>query len=105
MVRKVFRAGSGLAVAIPGAMAEALGIGEGDFVHLEHDAAAGAVLLWPRAAHTRLGVSSEYVHVVGAFLRDYGDALAALEQEDAAPWPDHPSGSPPPARPTAPAAG
>jgi hypothetical protein len=85
MVRKLFRTGNSLAVAIPGAAAAALGVAEGDYVHLEYDAAAGALLLWPHAAHARLGISSEYVRVVGEFLRDYGPALAALEAADAAP--------------------
>jgi len=80
MLRKLFRTGNSLAVAIPGAMAGALGVTTGDYVHLEHDATAGAVLLWPHAAYTRLGVSSEYVRIVSEFLRDYGPALAAVEE-------------------------
>jgi antitoxin component of MazEF toxin-antitoxin module len=42
MVRKLFRTGNSLAVAIPGAAAAALGVAEGDYVRVEHDAAAGA---------------------------------------------------------------
>jgi antitoxin component of MazEF toxin-antitoxin module len=90
MVRKLFRTGNSLAVAIPGAAATALGVAEGDYVHVDHDAAAGALLLWPHAAHDRLAISSEYVRLVGDFLHDYGPALAALEAADAAPR----SGSP-----------
>ncbi|HEY7064705.1 MAG TPA: hypothetical protein VII06_24745 [Chloroflexota bacterium] len=80
MVRKLFRTGNSLAVAVPGDLAAALGLGEGDYVRIEQDAAAGALLLWPHVAYERVGVSSEYVRAVGDFLRDYGPALAALEQ-------------------------
>ncbi len=82
MVRKLFRAGNSLAVAIPGAMAAALGLTAGNYVRLEHDATAGAVLLWPYQAHARRGVDSEYMRAVADFLRDYGPALAALEQAE-----------------------
>jgi antitoxin component of MazEF toxin-antitoxin module len=94
MVRKLFRTGNSLAVAIPGAAAAALGMADGDYVHVEHDPAAGALLLWPHAAHERLAISSDYVRLVGEFLRDYGAALAALEQADAAASPP-PAGSMP----------
>jgi antitoxin component of MazEF toxin-antitoxin module len=87
MVRKLFRAGNSVAVAIPGTALSALGLAEGDYVRLEHDAAAGALLLWPHTAHERLGLSSEYVRQIGEFLRDYGAALAALEAADATPSP------------------
>jgi hypothetical protein len=91
MVRKLFRTGNSLAVAIPGAAAVALGMAEGDYVHVEHDAAAGALLLWPHTAHDRLGITSDYVRVVGEFLRDYGPALAALEAPDALISPSDPA--------------
>ena len=80
MVRKLFRSGNSLVVGVPQAAAQAVGLAEGDYVDVEHDAAAGALLIWPRAAHQRLGLSSEYVRMVGAFLREYGEALAALER-------------------------
>ena len=81
MVRKLFRTGNSLAVAVPQVAARALGLAEGDYVDVEHDAAAGALLIWPRAAHQRLALSSDYVRMVGEFIRDCGDALAALEPQ------------------------
>ena len=50
MVRKLFRTGNSLAVGIPRAAADAVGLQVGD-----------------------------YVEMVGDFLRDYGEALAALD--------------------------
>ncbi len=81
MIRKLFWAGNTLAVSVPQATATALGVAEGDYVLVEHDAAAGALLVWPLAARERLGVGSAYVQTVAAFVRDYGDALAALEAD------------------------
>jgi antitoxin component of MazEF toxin-antitoxin module len=81
MLRKLFRAGNSLAVGVPRDMAGALGLGEGDYVEIECDGEAGALLIWPRAAHARTLPRPEYVRAVAAFLQDYGDALAALESE------------------------
>jgi antitoxin component of MazEF toxin-antitoxin module len=81
MIRKLFRTGNSLALSVPQAAADALGVAEGDFVHLEHDAAAGALVVWPLAAHQRLALGSAYVRTVADFLRDYGDALAALDAD------------------------
>jgi antitoxin component of MazEF toxin-antitoxin module len=79
MVRKLFLTGNTLAVAIPRAAAEAVGLQGGDYVEIECDPDAGAILVWPRDARQRLGLTSQYVEMVGEFLRDYGDALAALD--------------------------
>jgi antitoxin component of MazEF toxin-antitoxin module len=81
MLRKLFRAGNSLAVGVPRDMAGALGLGEGDYVEIECDGEAGALLIWPRAARARTLPRPEYVRAVAAFLQDYGDALAALESE------------------------
>ena len=82
MIRKLFRTGNTLAVSVPAAAVDALSVAEGDYVLVEHDAAAGALLVWPLAARERLGLGGDYVRTVAAFLRDYGDALAALETEE-----------------------
>jgi antitoxin component of MazEF toxin-antitoxin module len=82
VIRRLFRTGNTLAMPVPQAAAEALSAAEGDYVLVEHDAAAGAVLVWPLAAQQRLGLGSDYVRTVADFLRDYGDALAALEAEE-----------------------
>ena len=81
MLRRLFRSGNSLAVAIPQVMAEAVGLAVGDDVVVEHDVEAGAILVWPRAAWEQTGLSSDYVRLVGAFVRDYADALKALERE------------------------
>jgi antitoxin component of MazEF toxin-antitoxin module len=80
MIRKLFRTGNTLAVGVPEAMAGVLGLGDGDYVEIEIDTAAGALLIWPRAARERLGLHSDYVQTVAEYLRDYGEALAALER-------------------------
>jgi antitoxin component of MazEF toxin-antitoxin module len=80
MVRKLFRTGNSVAVAVPQVAAEALGLAEGDYVEVEHDAAAGALIIWPRSARERLALGSDYIRTVGEFIRDYGEALAALER-------------------------
>ncbi len=79
MVRKLFHTGNSLAVGIPRAAADAVALQAGDYVEIECDADAGALLLWPRAARQRLGLTSQYVEMVADFLRDYGEALAALD--------------------------
>jgi hypothetical protein len=81
VIRKLFWTGNTLAVSVPQVSAAALGVAEGDYVLVEHDAAAGALLVWPLAARERLGVGSAYVGAVAAFVQDYGEALAALEAE------------------------
>jgi antitoxin component of MazEF toxin-antitoxin module len=80
MVRKLFRTGNTLAVGLPTDMAAVLGLTENDYVEVEIDAVAGALLIWPRRARQRVGLDSEYVRRVGEFVRDYGSALAALEE-------------------------
>ena len=80
MVRKLFRTGNSLAVAVPQRLAEALGVAAGDYVEVEHGAAAGVLLVWPYSRYQRLGLTSEYVQAVGDLVRDYAEALAALEQ-------------------------
>ena len=79
MIRKAFRTGNTLAVSMPQSVAEALGIQDGDYVVVEHDPGAGAMLVWPRATYARGGVDSTYVRAVADFLHDYGPALAALD--------------------------
>ena len=81
MLRKLFRAGNSLAVGVPRQMAGALGLGEGDYVEIECDSEAGALLIWPRAAYARTLPRPDYVRAVAAFLQDYGGVLAALESE------------------------
>ncbi|HWP29168.1 MAG TPA: hypothetical protein VFB73_14160 [Chloroflexota bacterium] len=80
MVRKLFRTGNSLAVAVPGPAAAALDLHDGDYVEIECDPAAGALVIWPRALYQRLGLTPAYVRLVGDFLRDYGEVLAALER-------------------------
>ena len=81
MIRKLFRTGNSLAVGVPRDAASALGLGEGDYVEIECDDAAGALIIWPRAVYARTLPRPEYVRAVAAFLEDYGAALAALESE------------------------
>ena len=81
MLRKLFRAGNSLAVGVPRHMAGALELDEGDYVEIDCDRGAGALLIWPRAAHARALPRPEYVRAVAVFLQDYGPALAALESE------------------------
>ena len=56
--------------------ATALGLSEGDYVEIECDGEAGALLIWPRAAYTRTLPRPEYVRAVAALLQDYGAVLA-----------------------------
>jgi antitoxin component of MazEF toxin-antitoxin module len=81
MIRKLFRAGNSLAVGVPRDGASALGLGEGDYVEVECDSEAGALIIWPRAAYERNLPRPEYVRAVAAFLQEYGAALTALESE------------------------
>jgi antitoxin component of MazEF toxin-antitoxin module len=80
MVRKLFRTGNSLAVAVPGQAAAALGLREGDYVEIECDPDAGALVIWPRVRCQRLGLTPASVRLVGDLLRDYGEVLAALER-------------------------
>lgn len=85
LIRKLFQTGRTLAVGVPAALARAAGLAEGDYVLWEHDAATGALLLWPMARRARLGLRSEYLREIAAFLDAYGPALAALQQASCAP--------------------
>ena len=81
MVRKLFRTGNSLCVGVPRAAAESLGLGDGDYVEVDWDGEAGALLVWPRDAYERRVPQRDYLETVAAFLRDYGPALAALEAD------------------------
>ena len=81
MVRKLFQTGNTLAVGVPREMATAVGLAEDDYVEVECDSAAGAIVIWPRTAYRHRLPRPEYVRAVAAFLSDYGAALAALESE------------------------
>ncbi len=81
MVRKLFRTGRSLCVGVPEAAAATLGLAEGDYVEVDWDPDAGALLIWPRDAYQKRVPQRAYVSAVAEFLRDYGPALAALEAD------------------------
>jgi antitoxin component of MazEF toxin-antitoxin module len=81
MVRKLFRTGRSLCVGVPEAAAAALGLTEGEYVEVDWDSEAGALLIWPRDVFESRVPERAYLAAVAAFLQDYGPALAALEAE------------------------
>jgi antitoxin component of MazEF toxin-antitoxin module len=93
MIRKLYRTGRTLALGVPETLARAAGLAEGDYVVVEHDAATGALLVWPATLRERLGLRSAYLREVAEFLDAYGPALAALQAaadrerlEEGEPW-------------------
>src|SRR5581483_6302059 len=58
-----------------------LGLAEGDYVEVDWDPDAGALLIWPRDAYQKRVPQRAYVSAVAEFLRDHGPALAALEAD------------------------
>lgn len=78
-IRKLFRTGRTLAVSVPEGAAQAVGLAEGDFVQVEADADARALLIWPAEMAERLLPAAEWRAQVAAYLAAYGPALAALD--------------------------
>jgi antitoxin component of MazEF toxin-antitoxin module len=81
MVRKLFRTGRSLCVGLPEAAAATLGLTEGDYVEVDCDSEAGALLIWPRDVYDSRVPERAYLAAVAGFLRDYGPSLAALEAD------------------------
>ena len=79
MIRKLFRTGRTLATSIPDEFARALDLAEGDYLTVEVDTEARALLVWPAAVRATIIPQEEFRQQVAAYLDAYGPALAALE--------------------------
>ena len=79
MIRKLFRTGRTLAASVPEECARALDLAEGDYLTVEVDAGARALLIWPAAIRAAAIPQAEFRRQLAAYLEAYGPALAALE--------------------------
>ncbi len=77
MLRKVFKTGNSIVVALPKEMLEALRLGEGEEVSVELDAERRQILI-ARAPAAAAGVDAEFARQVADFISAYLPALEAL---------------------------
>jgi antitoxin MazE len=77
MLRKVFKTGNSIVVALPKEMLEALRLGEGEEVSVELDADRRQILI-ARAPAAVDGVDAEFARQVADFISAYRPALEAL---------------------------
>ena len=84
MLRKLFVTGRTLAIGVPEEAARQVGFAAGDYVDVEIDREAAALVIWPASHPVRQGVRDGYRAQVAAYLADYGPALAALQALDTA---------------------
>ena len=77
MVRKVFKTGNSLVVALPREALKSLGLAEGAEVSVELDRESGKIVIAPvDISHT--GVDEEFARQVAEFIDQYRPALEAL---------------------------
>jgi putative addiction module antidote len=77
MVRKIFKAGNSVVLALPKEMLQALGLEEGAEVSVELDAGQGRIVIAPASALAD-GVDSAFAAQVASFIERYRPALEAL---------------------------
>lgn len=77
MVRKIFRTGNSLVIALPRDMLAALQLGEGAEVSVELDATGGHIVIAPSLL-TATGIDKEFADQVTDFIDAYRPALEAL---------------------------
>lgn len=79
MLRKVFRTGNSIVVALPKEMLESLRIGEGEEVSVELDAERQQILIAPAPAPpASADIDAEFARQVADFISAYRPALEAL---------------------------
>ena len=78
MLRKVFKTGNSIVVALPKEMLEALRLGEGEEVSVELDAERRQILIARAPAPAAAGVDAEFARQVADFISAYRPALEAL---------------------------
>ena len=77
MMRKLFKTGNSLVVALPRKALEALGLREGAEVLVEVDLHQGRIVI-ASAAQAPVGVDAEFARQVAEFIERYRPALNAL---------------------------
>jgi putative addiction module antidote len=77
MLRKVFKTGNSIVVALPKEMLESLHIGEGQEVSVELDVDRRQILIAP-ATPVSTDVDAEFARQVADFIATYRPALEAL---------------------------
>ena len=79
MVRKIFKAGNSVVVALPREMLEALQLTEGAEVVVELDREHGQIVIAPSAVEVD-GVDAEFARQVADFIGRYRPALEKLAE-------------------------
>jgi putative addiction module antidote len=77
MVRKIFRAGNSMVIALPKDMLDSLHLGEGGEVAVEYDAERRQIVIAPTVPRAE-GVDEEFARQVAEFIDAYRPALEAL---------------------------
>lgn len=79
MIRKIFKTGNSIVVALPREMLDALRLAEGEEVSVQLDPDRGHILIEPAPKATAMdGVDAEFARQVGEFIATYRPALEAL---------------------------
>ncbi len=82
MLRKVFRTGNSIVVALPKEAVELLGLAEGKEVSLEVNRERRQVILSPvEASLAAVGVDLEFARQVSEFIDEYRPALETLAKK------------------------
>jgi putative addiction module antidote len=80
MVRKIFRTGDSIVVAIPREALSLLGLGEGDEVAVEVDQERQQIVISPVSLAVP-DIDREFARQVAAFIEEYRPALEALARQ------------------------
>jgi antitoxin MazE len=78
MVRKIFRAGNSMVIALPRDMLDSLHLGKGGEVSVELDAEQGQIVIAPSPVAAAAGVDEEFARQLAEFIDAYRPALEAL---------------------------
>ncbi len=82
MLRKAFRTGNSIVVALPKEAVELLGLAEGKEVSLEVDREKRQIILSPvEASLATTGVDREFARQVSEFIEEYRSALETLAKK------------------------
>lgn len=77
MIRKVYKSGNSIVIALPKQMLETLQVREGEDVSVELDTEHGRIVITPAGAGLD-GVNAEFARQVADFIEEYRPALEAL---------------------------
>lgn len=77
MVRKIFKTGNSMVIALPKEMLEQLRVGEGAEVSVELDIESNHIVIAPLPSAAE-GVDAEFARQVAEFIAAYRPALEAL---------------------------